>query len=48
MTNSLFSSNFDLYRITKLYAEHRGHVVGNPASYSGGPGLKSQPGDMLS
>jgi hypothetical protein len=28
--------------------ERRGRVVSTPASYSGGPGLKSRPGDRLS
>jgi hypothetical protein len=28
--------------------ERRGRVVNTPASYSGGPGFKSQPGDQLS
>jgi hypothetical protein len=28
--------------------ERHGRVVNNPASYSGGPGFKSRPGDRLS
>jgi hypothetical protein len=27
--------------------ERHGRVVNNPASYAGGPGFKSQPGDWL-
>jgi hypothetical protein len=32
---------------TKHVTECRGRVVTTPASYSGGPGLKSQPEDQL-
>jgi hypothetical protein len=30
------------------HTERRGQVVHTPASYSGGPGFKSGPGDRLS
>jgi hypothetical protein len=37
-----------LYEDMNIMAEHRGRVVKTPASYSGGPGVSSRPGDRLS
>jgi hypothetical protein len=35
-------------RILYLKIERRSREVNTPASYSGGPGIKSRPGDRLS
>jgi hypothetical protein len=39
---------FSLVTCHKLSSESRGQMVNIPASYSGGPGFKSRPGDRLS
>jgi hypothetical protein len=54
MFHSLFNNyNWSLiiqkYSVTiSRYTERHGTVVSIPASYSGGPEFKSQPGDQLS
>jgi hypothetical protein len=40
--------NINLQFLIASPNERRGRVVNIPASYSGGPGLKSWPGDQLS
>jgi hypothetical protein len=37
-----------LLKIHVIFTERRGRVVKTPASYSGGPGFKCTPGEVLS
>jgi hypothetical protein len=45
-----FSLNLFYYEMVSSYrvTDRHGRVINTPASYSGGPGFKSQPGDRLS
>jgi hypothetical protein len=48
--NYIFSFQMQIFEKLKHRptTEHRVRVVNTPASYSGGPGFKSQPGYLLS
>jgi hypothetical protein len=46
--NFFIISKFGINELYELSTESRGRLFSTPASYSGGPGFKSRPGDRLS